>query len=57
MSVHEKEEISIDELEDALESRNASIMEKWFNQTGPKELGENTVLFRCMLCRRIWFIK
>jgi hypothetical protein len=40
MSVHEKEEISIDELEDALESRNASIMEKWFNQTGPKELGE-----------------
>ena len=40
MSVHENEEISIDELENALESRNASIMEKWFNQTGPKELGE-----------------
>ena len=40
MSAHENDEISLEELEAALDSGNATIMEKWFNQTGPKELGE-----------------
>ena len=55
MSAHENEEISLEELEAALDSGNASIMEKWFNQTGPKELGE-TVFHSdaCMLIHMVY---